>query len=108
MGNDKLRRILEQVTNSLTPSRLEFEVEDGDVLNLLVVSEQFSGMPISKRFEKLSALFEKHGTEILQEFTLIFQAWTQAEVIEMKLDDSYDSESNDNKKNSRAAKPAEL
>ncbi len=84
MGHGELRRSVEQVTKSLAPSRIEIQIEDKDVLHIFVVSEQFEGMPLSRRFEQLSDLFESEGTPIAEEFTLIFQAWTKAELAEIE------------------------
>lgn len=108
MGNVELRRVIEQVTKVLTPSRLEVRVEDGDVLHVLVVSEQFAGMPISKRFERLSRLFEAGAAPVGDEFTLIFQAWTKAELAEIEVEGEEGSQQGGDQGNHRAAKPAEI
>lgn len=96
------------MTKELTPSRLDIRVEGEDVLHILVVSEQFSGVSISKRFEKLSQLFEAQGSAIAEEFTLIFQAWTKAELAEIEAEGEQSQKQSDGRRNRRAAKPAEL
>ena len=79
MDNVELYRRVEWVTKSWNPSHLEVRIEDRDILHLLVVSEQFVGIPFTKRFAQLSQLFEDRGADIAKEFTLIFEAWTTAE-----------------------------
>ncbi len=108
MGDVKLRRIIEQVIKELTPSRLEVRKEEEDVLHILVVSEQFAGTPIAKRFETLSLLFETRGSAIAEEFTLVFQAWTKAESAEIEADETQSSKQDGSQGNRHAAKPAEV
>ena len=79
MGHDKVRKIIEQVTKSLTPNQIEVLAKDDETLTLRVVSQKFDHMPFTDRFQLLSDLFEKEGTEIAQKYSLIFEAWTPAE-----------------------------
>lgn len=108
MANVELRRVVEQVTIDLTPSRLDLQVENDDVLHILVVSEQFAGVPIAKRFERLSELFEAQNSSVAEKFTLIFQAWTKAELAEIEADGNRGSQQGGGQENRRAAKSAEL
>jgi hypothetical protein len=108
MGDVELRRIIGQVTKELAPSRIEARVEDEDILHIFVVSEQFSGFPISRRFERLSQLFETQGVAVAEKFTLVFQAWTKAELASIEDDGTKGSKQDGSQGNRHAAKPAEV
>ena len=74
--------LITDATKELTPNHVDFERIDDDVLAVYVVSAQFEGMPMSKRFETISALMEENAPSLADAFTLMYQAWTKAEMEE--------------------------
>jgi hypothetical protein len=96
------------VTNYLTPTRIEVRLEGKDVVHVVVVSEQFAGIPISKRFDLLSDLFVKNAPALLKDFTPVFQAWTTAEMGEIEADGNKGSQDNSDGRLRRVAKPLDL
>lgn len=107
MDHAEIRRIITKVTKDLTPLRLDSEIQK-DVIQLVVVSQSFQGTPLSKRFEQLSLAFETHAEELVKKYTLVFQAWTEAEMAEIENDKSLDTRSPVNARSRQAAKPADL
>ena len=84
MDHLALQMKVEQVLKELTPNLVQILDADDQILKIHVVSEQFSGLSLASRFELLSELFEKRGLEIVEKFSLVFQAWTKAEQSELE------------------------
>lgn len=108
MDRKELSLKVNQVLKDLTPSHVQILSVDDQVFTLLVVSEKFAGIPLSKRFELLAELFEEKGEEVAQRYSLVFQAWTKAEADDLDGSGISKSSQSHSVKQSRAAKPAEL
>jgi len=79
MDAKTLELICRQVTNVLTPLRIEVLERYNNSFTLRVVSDRFNGMQPLSRFSLLSDLFEKDAPQLTENFSFDFEAWTARE-----------------------------
>ena len=108
MDTRQLRKIADQVTSKLTPSKVEILDATPYSARVRVVSDAFANTALPDRFEELYGLFYAPGT-ISKTFLLTFEAWTTSEYAQItKRGSEGGSESgggNDNSTKKKVASP---
>jgi hypothetical protein len=79
MDKDKLRRIIELATESLTPIALDVECLSEESLRVSIVSDQFAGMPVLKRISHIQELLEANAPDLMEAYLMVFEAFSIAE-----------------------------
>ena len=108
MDQGQIYTIVQQVTKKLTPSAVSILSLEDDVLTVRVVSESFDSLPMVKRFRLLADLFETDAQKLLESYTLVFEAWTKAEIKDLEAGEDGSSGAVRSSGNSRAAKDIDL
>jgi hypothetical protein len=70
--------------SDLTGSRWELLEQKDGFLRIRVVSALFEGQRITVRIPKVSELFFQRSKPLTEEFGLIIEAWTEAELLKIQ------------------------
>lgn len=76
---------IEKTLEDLMPSYIQFNVKNKDILQIIVISEQFTNIPFIKRCEILSNLFELKANALTLNYTLLFFPYTSYEYLDKEI-----------------------
>jgi hypothetical protein len=107
MDKNQLRRLIEEATKSLTPSRVKVDVLSDDSLRVSIIAEAFNGMPLTKRFSALRELLEASASEITKKYFLVFDALSKTEADTQEAAEVANNSSVQRGKNQAAAQPSQ-
>lgn len=80
MDKVKISRLIEHALSALTGSRWELLEQKEDYLRIRVISDSFEGERVTVRIPKVSELFYQRAKPLTDEYGLILETWTEAEL----------------------------